>query len=611
MRKNYLDRLKDGVILFDGAMGTRLYEKGVFLNRCYDEVCLTAPDMVREIHREYIQAGAQVVETNSYGANSIKLAEYGLADKTELINRTAARLAREEAGDEVYVAGSVGPIGQRIEPVGKISRAEAEKAFSVQIKALVEGGADIILLETFTDIDELLFAAAVSKKVAPLTPVQAQFSMSRNKAEELSSRAQLMLARLDADKNVDAAGINCTVGPADMLDILLSVKGSIRKPLAIMPNAGFPREIDGRSMYLASPDYFAEYAVKFVEAGAGIIGGCCGTNPAHIKKMGQAVLNLSSGKSFIEVKNSDKEVKPKNTKPIAERSALGRALAEGSWISTVELVPPSGLDLTKFIEKAKGLRGSGVSCINIPDGPRASSRISALITALEIERNTGIETILHVCCRDKNLIGLQSDLLGAHAAGLRNMLLLTGDPPKVGNYPDVTGVFDVDSIGLTALTKKLNSAIDLGGSELPEAASFVLGAGINPVAAVPERELERAFKKAEAGAEFFISQPVFDAETLISFLEKIKATKVPVIAGVWPLASYRNALFLNNEVPGVVIPDDVMERMKKREDKEEARLEGVKICIEIIEKIRPYVKGIQISPPFGNIQTALDVIKGC
>ncbi len=608
MKTDYLRRLSEGVLLFDGAMGTMLYEKGIFINRCFEEACLTNPEFVSEIHKSYIDAGAQAITTNSFGANTVKLSEYGLADRVREINRAAVQLAREAAGDDIYVAGSIGPLGQRMEPIGKLKRAAAEKAFLSQAGALLEGGVDIILLETFKDVEELLFAAETISRKWPEIPLQAQFSIGPIGLDEYRREVPPIVRRLSAMEGVDVVGANCAVGPAETLEILMAMRGETGKPISVMPNAGFPREVDGRQIYLASPDYFSEYAKRYLEAGASVIGGCCGTTYEHIRKMARAVLNLDSGSRRIEIPRACEEAEPSEPMSLCARSGLGQALAEGRWITTIELVPPLGSDLSGITAKAAELKKGGITCVNIPDGPRASSRISALVTAFEIQRVSGVETILHVCCRDMNLIAVQAQLLGAQELGLRNMLFITGDPPKVGNYPDVTGVFDVDSIGLLSLASRLNRGIDLGGNPISAPTSFVVGAGINPVSPVLDREIERARKKAEAGAEFFISQPVFDAEQLLSFIEKIKDTGVPVIAGIWPFASYRNALFLSNEVPGVVIPRDVMARMKRHETREGAREEGIIIAREIVEQVRGSVRGIQVSPPFGKTKTALDVI---
>ncbi len=604
----YLERLKKGVLLFDGAIGTMLFSKGIFINQCFEAVNLSNPDLVAEVHEEYLEAGVEAISTNSFGANSVKLSSYGLKEKTEEINRASAKIARELAYNEIYVAGSVGPLGVYIEPIGRLSIEDAKDAFRTQISALLTEGVDLILLETFSNIDELLIAASICKELDKNIPVQAQFTYGVLHEKNNQDMVRTSACRLDKSPDVDVLGINCSVGPADILSSLITINDYIKKPISIMPNAGFPKEIDGRLIYITSPEYFASYAQRFSEGGASIIGGCCGTTPLHLGEAGKRILSLDSTEKHIKIEPVIEHKLEKKETPLETRSELGALLKSGKWVTSVELVPPVGTNLSKIIEKSKSLADKNVSCINIPDGPRASSRISSMITALEIENKAGMETILHYCCRDRNLIGMQGDLLGAHAVGLRNLLIVTGDPPKLGGYPDATGVFDVDSIGLTALVKRLNHGIDLGGNEIPEPTSFVIGVGSNPVSPFLSKEIDRTFKKKEAGAEFIITQPIFDTSVLIEFINKIKKTGLPIIAGVWPLASYKNALFLNNEVPGVEIPEIIMRRMEKATSKEQARMEGITIAKEIINNVRDLIQGIQVSPPFGNIETAVKVI---
>lgn len=610
MKKNYLERVREGIVIFDGAMGTELYSNGIQISTCFEEVCLTDPALVEKIHRSYITAGAHVIETNSFGANPIKLKTYQIEEKTDAINRAAARIAKAAAGDDVYVAGSVGPLGVRIAPMGKVSRAEAVEAFEAQIRPLVEEGVDLLVFETFRDMEELSLAVEAAVKISSEIPIQAQVALGPLNQEEYGGEAINAANLLCADERIDVIGFNCAVGPEHMLDILLAIRGKVNKPVAVMPNAGLPRKIEDRNLYLASPAYFGNYALRFFEAGAAVIGGCCGTTPEHIKKAAHMTVSFSGGISKGKIEQIKEETEKKEELPLAQRSLLGKAISKKEWITTVEMTPPMGCDLTKITEKIRQAREKGLVYFNFPDGPRASSRLSVTITALEVMKQTGAEVIPHICCRDKNLIGLQAELLGIHAAGMRNVLVITGDPPKVGNYPDVTGVFDVDAVGLITLAKRLNCGVDLGGNPLPSPTSLVVGAGVNPVAAVPEREIERAFLKQQAGADFFITQPVFDAGYLIEFLGRIKDTGLPVLAGLWPLVSYRNAMFLNNEVPGVTIPESILRRMEKAEgiSKEAAKAEGVMIAREILAEIRPYVSGVQISPPFGNIQAALDVV---
>ncbi|MBN1524037.1 MAG: bifunctional homocysteine S-methyltransferase/methylenetetrahydrofolate reductase [Spirochaetales bacterium] len=608
MKENFRDRIKKGVLVFDGGMATMLYDRGVFFNRSFEEVNVSQPDLVRAIHEEYIRAGAEVIETNSFGANRFKLARYGLEDRVAELNEKAVGIAREAAGDEIYVAGSVGPIGARIEPIGVMKKSEAKALYREQLDALLKAGVDLLVFETFKSIDDLVLAVDAARELSTDIPIQAMFTVGPDSNTEEGIPAQKAAVLLNNHPGVDILGINCSIGPASSLDVLLTFREHVSKPIAVMPNAGLPREHEGRVFYLATSEYMAEYAKQFLEAGASVIGGCCGTTPSHIREISRTVKTFDRGRRNITVKEVKQETKEKQQIPLEERSALGKKLKNREWITAVELVPPQGTSLDPVIKKTRELEAADVSVINIPDGPRASSRISTMITAIEMERLTKVETVMHYCCRDRNLIGMQGDLLGAHAVGLRNLLIVTGDPPKVGGYPDVSGVFDVDSIGLTRLVNRLNHGIDLGGNELPSTTSFVKGVGANPVATAIDKEIERTFLKAGAGADFIITQPVFDIDAFLSFIKAIEKLKLPVIAGVWPLASFRNAVFLQNEVPGVVIPDSLMRRMEKTSDKEAARREGVLIAREMIAEMKSVIAGVQVSPPFGRVQTALAVV---
>jgi len=609
MPKPYLDRLKDGILLFDGAMATYLFSQGVYLKKCFEEVCMTNPALVLDVHREYIARGAQAIETNSYGANPLKLAGFHLADKTEAINRAAVALARQAAGDEVYVAGSVGPTGRILEPDGPLTEREAKESFRAHIGALLRAGVDLILLETFQNRRELALAVEVVKELDPTIPLQAQFTYGRglfvgedfylHEAEAWGPFLQAL--------PVDVVGVNL-MGPADALETVAVLKKHVTKPLAVMPDSGMPKEVDGRQFYLMNPDYFAEYAKLFLDAGVAVIGGCCGTTPEYIGKAAEAVLSFDAGRRQVKWVKTKPEVPEQTPVALADRSALGAALARGEWITSIELVPPLGIDPAPMLEKAVALEAAGVKFVNLPDGPRASARLGALVSAALIAQKTKLEPILHMACRDKNLIGLQGDLFGYHALGLRNVLLVTGDPPKVGKYPNVTGVFDVDSIGLTQVVRRFNAGVDMGAEALPQVTRFVHGTGVNPAFPVPQTELERARQKADAGTEYFITQPVWDVDQLERFLDDLQKAGVPVILGVWPLASYRNALFLANEVPGVVIPRVVLDRMEKITDKEAGRQEGIALARQIVARLRHRVAGIQVSPPFGNVRTALEVI---
>ncbi len=603
MKKPYLDRIKDSPLVFDGAMGTMLYTKGITLNRCFEELNLSSPDIIAEIHREFIAAGAEAIETNSFGANRMKLATHGIEDKTVEINKAAVRIARKAAGADTFIAGSVGPLGAYIEPFGRISVAEAADAFREQIAALVSEGVDCILLETFKNIDELLLAARVCREIDPKVPVQAQFTLGEGLTGELDKTASLWASMLEKSDDVDIVGFNCSIGPADLLDVLIAIRDKVDKPISVMPNAGYPKEVDGRLIYLSSPEYFAAFSRRFIDSGASVVGGCCGTTPEHIREISQGIGSRRVMRTS-KIASVNEEVKEKQEVPLAERSRLGHLVANGKWVTLVELLPPMGTSLVETVEKSAALYRSGVDAINIPDGPRASARISGIMAAMEIEGKAKIETVIHYCCRDRNLIGMQSDLLGAYAMGIRNILIVTGDPPKLGGYPNATGVFDVDSVGLTTLVTRLNKGIDFGGNEMAAPTSFVAGVGANPGSLSFDYEIDRTFKKVEAGAAFIITQPVFDPEILIRFLDRLAGIDVPVIAGVWPLASYKNAQFLQNEVPEVNIPETIMEKMRKTGTKEEGIAMGIEIAREIVAAVRHRISGVQISPPFGRVSTA-------
>jgi len=614
MRKPYLERLTDGVLLFDGAMATYLYSKGIYLKKCFEEVCMTHPQLVLDVHREYIARGAQAIETNTYGANPLKLRGWHLSEKTEAINASAVRLARQAAGDEVYVAGSVGPTGQLLATdsasgLRGLSPEQARASFAAHIGALVRAGVDLLLLETFQNRAELKIAVEVARDLAPKLPLQAQFTFGRAvfMGEDYYTTEAEAWAEFLLKLPVDVVGVNL-MGPSDALDVLGILRKRLTKPVIVMPDSGMPKEIDGRQFYTTTPDSFAEFAKLFVDAGAAGVGGCCGTTPEFIEKAGLAILSFDAGRRQVKWVPTTPEIEELPSEPLAQRSKLGAALAAGDWIETVELVAPLGVDAGAVVQKARELEAGGVKFVNLPDGPRASARLSALMTASLIARATKLEPILHLACRDKNLIGLQGDLFGYHADGMRNVLLVTGDPPKVGKYPNVSGVFDVDSIGLTNIVRRFNGGVDMGAERLPQQTSFVHGTGVNPAFPVREKELERARQKVEAGTEYFITQPVWDLSVLEKFLEDLNLLGVPVLLGVWPLASYRNALFLGSEVPGVSIPQNILDRMARFDDKERARQEGIAISREIIERFRPLVRGIQVSPPFGNVRTALETL---
>lgn len=606
-------------ILMDGAIGTELYNRGVFINRCFEEVNLSAPQLMEQIHKDYVKAGASILSTNSWGANRLKLRAYNLEDRLRDINTQSAFLAKKAAGEGAYVLGSVGPLGIRIEPFGPTSFAEAKDLFKEQIKALYEGGVDGISLETFDDMNEIHQAILAAKEVCADLPVFANVIMTPDGHLPYGTPIPWVMEQLEK-WDADVIGLNCSVGPQPMISMVEKIRDKLKKPLAIQPNAGLPKEVDGRKIYMSTPEYMAHFAKIFFQSGVQFVGGCCGTSPEHIKAMAAAlrqakafgsaekvVAQIKAQEGSLQVVSLQQQEKPRV--PLAEKSLWSKKIAANEKVFSIELLPPSGIDPSKIIEQSKILKQAGIDAINIPDGPRASARMSAILTAVMIEQQAGIETVLHYTCRDRNLLGMQSDMLGAHAIGLRNVLLITGDPPKMGSYPDATGVFDVDAIGLTNMVYRLNGGLDLGGKPIGQPCSLSIGVGVNPVHRDFDYEMKRFAWKVDAGAEWAITQPVFDTQALFRFLELIhkKNIVLPIIAGIWPLTSYRNALFMNNEVPGVSIPNDVMERMSKAKDPEDAKKIGVEIACSMIEALGGSVQGIQISAPFGRIDLALQV----
>ncbi len=615
MNRLLLDWLEEKkILLFDGAMGTLMYAKGVYINRCYDELNLSNPGLIADCHREYIAAGADVVETNTFGANRVKLLAHGFEDRLVEINREGARLAREAAGDSALVAGAVGPLGIKIEPWGPTSVDEAKEMFAEQVKALCDGGVDCIVLETFGDLNEIHQALTAAQEVCDL-PVIAQMTLQGDGESLYGTPPELFARRLE-EWGAAVVGVNCSVGPEVALQAVERIAKVVTCPIVIQPNAGVPRNVEGRNIYLASPEYFEEYAKRFLLVGARVVGGCCGTTPDHIKAMRKAVNAAApEARTRLEVTNGvaaatvDEGVEESD---VAGRSRFATKLMAGEFVSSLELVPPRGHSLRRVVTRAGKAQAAGIDLINIPDGPRASARMSPLAMAVRVQQKVGIETLLHYTCRDRNLLGMQSDLLGAHALGLRNLLIITGDPPKMGDYPDATAVFDVDAIGLTNMVTRLNKGLDLGGNSIGKPTDFVIGVGVNPGAINLEYELKRFYWKVDAGAHFAITQPVFDVTLLENLLETLdkKGIKVPILAGIWPLLSLRNAQFMNNEVPGASVPDPIMERMAAAQAKggDYARETGLTIARETFERVKALVHGIQVSPPFGKVDLALDVI---
>lgn len=602
------EKLSQQCLFFDGGIGTEIYKHDIFVNQCFDELNLTRPTIIQSIYQNYIDAGVNVITTNTYGANRIELTQFGLADKVKAINQAGIKLAqelRQKASRHFYIAASIGP-----GITGGLHEHFME-ALQEQIQALCEAGADLIIFETQPN------RTAVENccKAMQLAQVQCPFVVSVKSSgmlvETELNEFKRMLAPLPQDLPQPIAwGLNCGNGPDIMLTLVQKVIKDVALPLIVQPNAGESKNVNGRQLFLSSPEYFTTYARRYMELGARGIGGCCGISPAHIADMIRSLAPLQHSVMQTKILSETQTITiHKEESPLAERSALGKKLAEKQWIQTIEIVPPTSYDLTAIIEKARICADFGIDCVNIPDGPRASARISPFFTALEIQKQANIEATIHVCARDRNLIGIQADLLACAGAGIHNILFVTGDPPKLGKYPFASGVFDVDSIGMTKLQKQLNQGVDLANQEINPQTHAVIGVGADPNALDLEREIRRLRQKVEAGAQFVTTQPIFDETVLLRFIEQIADLQIPIIAGIWPLASYRNALFMKNEVPGVSVPDEILRRMGAVEQREDQRKVGIEIARQAVERLRDSISGVQVSAPFGNIHTALAVLR--
>jgi len=610
----FADIFASRTVLADGAMGTVLYSRGITINRCYDELNLTDPRLILSIHEEYLQAGAEILETNTFGANRFRLARHSLAGKVAEINAAGVQLARQaadhlkekQAGD-AWVGGSIGPLGVRLEPLGKTGLDEAREAFSEQIAALAAAGADLLIIETMPALNEAHQALIAAKETAPDLPVLVMVTVDDD-SNCLDGSSPAQAAALLTEWGADAIGVNCSTGPTTVLTAIEAMRGATDLPLAAIPNAGMPRAVEGRNIYLCSPEYMASFARKAILAGAQIVGGCCGTTPNHIRAMRSAMRAIDA-QARVEVHEAAPALSTETPPaPLELRSHVGGLLQRGEFVTLVEIVPPRGIDCTKEIEGARALAQLGVHAINVPDSPRASARMSAQSLCIQIQQHTGIETVLHYTCRDRNILSIQSDLLGASSIGLHNILCLTGDPPKLGNYPDATAVFDVDAIGLVNIVRRLNHGLDIGSNSIGASTNFTIAVAANPGVPDIEHELRRFEYKVEAGAEYAITQPVFDLRLLEAFLKRIEGHRIPVIAGIWPLTSLRNAEFMKNDLR-VSMPDEIMARMAQADTPDTARREGIKIAQEMLEAVRPLVQGVQVSAPFGRYSAAAEVME--
>jgi methionine synthase / methylenetetrahydrofolate reductase(NADPH) len=610
--KPFLNALDDRVLVCDGAMGTMLYSKGVFINRCFESLNQSQPDLVVDVHGEYLKAGADVIETNTFGANRMKLRGFGLGDQVRAINLCGAQLARravEKSKGEAYVAGAIGPLGVRVEPWGKTGVDEAEAMFRDQAQALLDGQVDLFILETFRDLNEIGAAIAAVRSICDL-PIVAQMTTEEDGASLDGAPPEQFAPEL-IKRGASVVGVNCSVGPAPMLETVERISDIVDVWLSAQPNAGKPRDIEGRNLYLCSPEYMASYARRFIASGVRLVGGCCGTTPEHIRQIALAAKSMAPGLARAGGGEAKTTVANQlNARPAIEReekSTLAKKLVNGQFIRAIELLPPRGHAPADALDGAARLAKRGVDVVTIPDGPRTGARMSALSMAVLVQQRAGVEALLQYSCRDRNLLGIQSDLLGAHAMGVRNVLGITGDVRNLGDIPDATAVFDVDSIGLTNVINRLNHGLDIGGQSIGEPTSFHTGVMVNPSRDL-DQELRRLEFKVEAGAEFAVTRPVFDVAAFERFLKRVEPMRLPIIVGIWPFESALNAEFMANEVPGVTVPDAIVQRMRTTTSAEAAAAEGVRVAREIVTVIKEMAAGVQISTPSGRLDAALDVL---
>jgi homocysteine S-methyltransferase len=605
--KPFLERVTEGVVVGDGAMGTMLYARGVFLNRCFDELNVSNPELVRAVHDEYLEAGADLFETNTFGAHRLKLGPHGLDSQVRKINREGARLAREAARGRGVVAGSIGPLGKPLQPVGTLSFAEAVEVYREQAEGLVEGGIDVFMIETMPSLDQAKAALQAARATADL-PAVVSLTFTEEGTTFYGDKPEDVVRALE-DLGVPVIGANCSQGPQPMLETIQRMAAAVKSArLAAMPNAGAPALVDGRYVYLCTPEYMASYARRFLAAGVSLVGGCCGTTPAHIKNLVRSVRMVQPAREVATVLPPTIVREAPPPVPREEKSPLARKLGKG-FVVSVELDPPKGADPGRIVERAQYCRENDVDAINVADGPRASARMSAQSVCVLLQSDVGVDTILHYTCRDRNLLGIQSDLLGAYALGLRNILAITGDPPKLGDYPDATAVYDVDSIGLIRIMSHLNNGCDLAGNPIGPPLGIHIGCGADPSKADLDKEIRRLEAKVAAGAEYVMTQPVYDPKQIEQFLAMIRHLQRPVLVGILPLYSHKNAEFLHNEVPGMRIPDDIRERMRKAGSGEQAQIEGVRIAQEALLAAREQAQGAYVIPPFNKVELAIRCIE--
>ncbi len=601
----------------DGALGTALYTGGVAARRSFDDLNRSDPDRVRAIHAAHVEAGAEVVSTNTFGANRWKLGRHGLASEVARINAAGVALARGAVAPGVAVFGSVGPSGEVLGPLDEEKAPQFAAGFREQIAALAESGVDALLIETFTSLPEARLALSAAREVAPDLGVIVLMTFSEHATTLYGVSADQTAEALAAD-GADAVGSNCGIGPDTTLTALERMRDAVSLPLVAQPNAGIPERVEGRFLYPSSPDYVAHYAKRYLRLGVSLIGGCCGTGVEHIGAVAGVVRAASAGRRTARVRAAGTgppaapEAEPAAVPVVAprERSGLAGCLVDGRFAVSVEMDPPRGADPGRFLDKVEELAEAGIRFVNIADGPRATARMSAIAFAALVERRGGVETILHYQCRDRNLIGIQSDLLGAHALGIRNLLAVTGDPPKLGDYPHATAVFDVDSVGLVRILDGLNHGFDLAGNPLGAPLPFYIGVGANPAAADPEAEMRKFEKKVAAGAQYCLTQPVYETNLLERFLGDVRGFEIPVLVGVLPLVSSRNAEFLHNEVPGMSVPRSVRSRLAAAPNRQRAREVGVAVARDMVAAARDVAAGVYVMPPFNRFDLAIRSVAG-
>jgi homocysteine S-methyltransferase len=611
-----LTALREGTIVIDGAMGTQLYERGVLYSACFEELNVSRPELVRKVHEDYVRAGAQLIETNTFGANALRLEKHGLQHRVVELNEAAVKLAREAVGPKGFVGGAIGPSGYFLGEALDADLKRVQGALREQADALVATGVDALIVETMRQSPEVRLAIQAARAASNgKVPIVAHVSVDEagRMADGTSSRD---IGKMMLDWGADVIGVNCSDGPMNVLSAVEPML-SLGAPVSAVPNAGLPRRVDERLVYVSTPEYFGVYARRMFKLGVRMIGGCCGTTPDHVKRIAAAARMIGNEGATIDEASTrgDSEVPvavlagASAPPAVEERSAFGKKLGK-KFVVSVEVNPPVGLALDKQLAAAKMLKEGGVDVINIADGARAQARMGNLAMAARVQRELGMETILHVCGRDRNLLASLAHLLASHELGIRNLVIITGDPPKMGDFPDATPVYDMDSIGLLKLASRLNHGIDPAGKPIGEGTRFVLATGAEPAALNYEREIERLRQKKEAGAELVMTQPVYDPAQLRKFLDDIRPLNLPILVGILPLASHRNAEFLHNEVPGMQVPDAVRERMRKAGSGPQARKEGVAIAREMLAEVRKDVAGAYVMPPFERYELALEVIDG-